>query len=155
VAFGRRLTQLHALVDRLERLAASPRREWMLQEARARMVDVETGDEPRPTRTLDEEPPARPLGPPGSGVGNRRAAKRPSSNLVSAEIPLRRAQPKVSRQQAPRSVPARSRIAATDWSPTTFGTDELLWLEDPSGDTVAEAGDGSTSIAPWRRGLRG
>jgi len=38
-----RLAQLRALVARLERLPASPRREWMLEAARARMVDVETG----------------------------------------------------------------------------------------------------------------
>ena len=54
VASGDRLTQLRALVDRLERLPASTRRDWMLQEARSRMVDVETGDKPRPMRTLHE-----------------------------------------------------------------------------------------------------
>jgi hypothetical protein len=36
----------------------------MLQETRARMADVETGDKPRQMRTLNEEPPARPLDPP-------------------------------------------------------------------------------------------
>jgi len=64
-------------------------------------------------------------------------------------------QRKVSTPQAPRSVPSSSRTAETDWSPATFGADELLWLDDPSGDTGAESGDGSTTNTPWRRGLRG
>ena len=36
-----------------------------------------------------------------------------------------------------------------------FGTDELLWLGEPSGEPVAEPGDDSTKLPPWRRGLRG
>ena len=69
-----RLTRLRALVDRLERLPAStPRRQWMLLETRARMVDVETGEAPRamrplvadvPPRSADENPSvARPAAP--------------------------------------------------------------------------------------------
>jgi hypothetical protein len=118
------------------------------------MADVETGDEPRPMRTLDEEPPARLPERPGAGVGNGRAAKRPSSKPTPAGKPLRHV-PKVSAEQAPRSVPSPSRIAERDGSPATFGTDDLLWLEEPSGDRVAEPGDGSTELPPWRRGLRG
>jgi len=151
VASERRLTQLRALVDRLERLPASKGRDWMLQEARSRLVDVETGDEPRPMRTLDEESPARPPERPGSGTGNGRAVKRPSSKPARARTPLRQTQPKVSTQQTPRSVPS----AETDESPATFGTDELLWLGDPPGDISAEPGDGSAKPRPWRRGLRG
>lgn len=48
-----RLRRLGALVDRLERLPASAQREWMLGEVRARAVDVETGEPPRPMRALD------------------------------------------------------------------------------------------------------
>jgi hypothetical protein len=121
----------------------------MLQEARSRLVDVETGDEPRPMRTLDEEPPVRPPARPGSRAGNGRAVKRPNSK------PLRHIQPKVSAQQTPRSVSSPSRSAETDWSPATFGTGELLWLGEPSGEPVDEPGDGSTELPPWRRGLRG
>src|SRR3954469_2484164 len=42
-----RLKRLRTLVAKLERLPASTQREWMLTEARARMVDVETGEVPR------------------------------------------------------------------------------------------------------------
>jgi hypothetical protein len=110
------------------------------------MVDVETGDEPRPMRTLDEKPPAGPSERTGPGVGTGRAAKRPSSRPT----PLRHV-PKVSTEQAPRPVPSSPRVAERDGSSPTFGTDELLWLGEPSG----EPGDGSTELPPWRRGLRG
>ena len=143
------------MVERLERLPVSTGRDWMLQEARSRMVDVETGDEPRPLRILDEEPPARPPERPGSGVGNGRAVERPSSKPDPAGMPHRHMQRKVSTQQPARSAQSPSRIAETDWSQATFGTDELLWLEEPSGDPVAEPGDGSRKLPPWRRGLRG
>ena len=150
MASGDRLTQLRTLVDRLERLPASRRRDWMLQEARSRLVDVETGDEPRPMRTLDDEPSERP----GTRVGNGRAVKRPSSKPSPAGVPLRD-EPNVTTQQTPRSAPSPSRSAETDWSSATFGTDELLWLGEPSGDPVVEPGDSSTKLPPWRRGLRG
>jgi hypothetical protein len=104
------------------------------------MVDVETGHEPRPLRTLDEEPPDRPPDRPASDVGNGRAVKRPSSKPT---------------QQTPRSVQPPPAVAETDWSPATFGTDELLSLGEPSGDPAPEPGDGSTKLPPWRRGLRG
>jgi hypothetical protein len=155
MAFGRRLTQLRALVDRLERLPASPRREWMLEETRARMADVETGDEPRPMRTLDEQPPAPPRKPPRSGVRNGDAAKRPISTTVPAKTPLRHAQPKVSTQQPALPRPALPPIAGSDPGAAMLTSDELLWLGDPSGDSFTEPGDGPTGTAPWRRGLRG
>jgi hypothetical protein len=120
----------------------------MLQEARSRLVDVETGDEPRPMRTFAHEPPARPPGRPGSGAGNGRAVERPSSEPAPAV-------PEAPTQQPPRSVPSQSPVAETGWSPATFGTDELLTLGEPTGDAGAEPGDGSTKLPPWRRGLRG
>jgi len=121
----------------------------MLQEARSRLVDVETGDEPRPMRTLDHEPPARPPGRAAAGAGNGRAVEPPSSKPAPAV-------PEVS-TQTPRSVPSQSPVAETGWSPATFGfgTDELLSLGEPTGDADAEPGDGSTKLPPWRRGLRG
>ena len=118
------------------------------------MADVETGDEPRPMRTLNEEPPARPLDPPRSGGGNGRAVKRPSSNPAAAEKPGR-PQAEVAAQQVPPSVPAPTPIAWPRRSTPELDTGELLWLGDPSGDPFAEPGDGSNGSLPWRRGLRG
>jgi hypothetical protein len=130
-----RLIQLRALVDRLERLPESPRRDWMLREARARVVDVETGDEPRPMRALREESEEPPQEPPGRRAGGDRAAKRPPPPTAPEPAPPRTAR----------------------WEPTadTLFTDEVLWLGDPPADTAPEAGGGSKGTAPWRRGLRG
>jgi hypothetical protein len=119
----------------------------MLQEARSRLVDLETGEVPRPMRTLDDEPPARTPERPAPGAGNGRAVKRPSSKPAPAVAEVS--------TQTPRSVPSRSPIAETGWSAATFGTDELLSLGESSGDPVAEPGEGSTKLPPWRRGLRG
>jgi len=136
---GDRLAQLRAMVDRLERLPASTQRDWMLQEARSRMVDVETGDEPRPMRRLDEEPPARPPERPGSQDRSERAVKRPSPKPA----PAREVQPTV--PTPPPRVPETARTS------DPLETDELLWLEEPA----AEPADDSTELPRWRRGLRG
>jgi hypothetical protein len=154
VTFDRRLTRLRVLVDRLERLPASARRQWMLEEARARMADVETGDQPRALRTLDERPPESPG---ASRARNGGAVKRPSSKPVAGATRRAQAQPEASTHAAPRSVPepAPDRIAGPEPNAATFGSDELLWLEDPARSAFAYPGEGSTGIAPWRRGLRG
>jgi hypothetical protein len=142
----RRLMQLRALVDRLERLPASTQREWMLQEARARMVDVETGDEPRPMRTLREATAEPPMEPPGRRHNSDRAVKRPSATPAP-----------VAEQPPAPSAPEPDPNRTAGWEPTadTLFTDEVLWLGDPPRDTAADAGSGSKGIAPWRRGLRG
>lgn len=129
----------------------------MLQEARSRVVDVETGVEPRPMRTLVEEPPAAPPEPPSSRVSNGRAVKRRSFKPASVAASRARPQRETPTREVPLPVPepAPSRIAGPDPSAATLGDDEILWLEDQPGHMVTEPGDSSTRIAPWRRGLRG
>ena len=83
VAFDRRLERLRALLDRIERLPASAQREWMLEEVRSRLVDIETGVEPHPMRTLPEETVATPLEP-SSQVTKGRVVKRSRSKPVRA-----------------------------------------------------------------------
>ena len=136
MAIDRRLIRLRALVERLERLPASERREWMLREARARTADVESGDETRPLPTPAEEPPPAPREPPASRPRARRAAKPPSP------------------ERPPAPEPAPKRASWTEPSPPALAPDELLWLGDPSGDGPAEPGDDTPKTAPWRRGLR-
>jgi hypothetical protein len=155
VAFDRRITRLRVLIDRLERLPASARRQWMLEEARARMADVETGDQPRPLRTLEE--PSQPSSPGVSPARNGRAVGQPSSSPAVVGTRRCQAQPEASTQEAPRKVPepVPDRIAGADSGAATLGSHELLWLEDPSRGVFAEPCDGSAGIAPWRRGLRG
>ena len=102
----RRLLRLRALVDRIERLPASPRREWMLQEARARLVDVETGDEPRPMRALQEASGASEPPQPGSRVSNGHAVKRPGSTPAPVAAPRGRPRPEAPSREQPLPVSA-------------------------------------------------
>jgi hypothetical protein len=117
----------------------------MLQEARARLVDVETGFEPRPMRSLSEEsaPEA------GSRTEQPRTVKPPSPQPTPAAAPHRPLPPEAS--------PAPPRIPSPEPSATTLGDDDdtLLWLGDPSDEAAVEPGEGSQDVAPWRRGLRG
>ena len=145
-----RLTQLHALVDRLERLPESPRREWMLQEARARMVDVDTGDEPRPMRTLDEEPEAGRPEPPVRRASRGRSAKRPDSEPAPAEIPLRRTPAKGS--DARRRRPPRPLGPA---SPTRTGARPRSARTTCCGSRIRRATRSPSRATARRRLLRG
>ena len=106
------------------------------------MVDVETGDEPRPMRTLHEESPAPPPEPAGRRARNGRAVKRPSSEPAP-----------IAAQPSPPLLPepAPTRIAAEFQGLSYGGDDGLLWLGDPPD----ESGAGTPGIAPWKRGLRG
>ena len=147
-----RLTRLRTLIDRLERLPASARRDWMLVEARARIVDVETDVAPRAMRALETHPTARAPEPRGTPTANGRASKRPTSSDRPAGVDRGRAPRQISPAERPRP---RPEPAPVDASAATLGTDGLLWLEDLAADMSAEQGDGSTASAPWRRGLRG
>ena len=122
-----RLARLRTLVDRLERLPDSPRREWMLKEARGRLVDVETGAQPQSMRPLVEEEPPEPK--PASAAPAPRAARRPRP--VPPVVPTRPAQPEPTSPDAP--------------SANGLGSDDLLWLDGPSDEPGQDA--------PWRRGL--
>jgi hypothetical protein len=148
VSVESRLARLRALVDRLERLPASARREWALAEVRARIVDVETGVSPQAMRALEPDPPMRPTEPPAAPSMNGDAVKRPSSH---GESPARngRAPRPLSRGEAPR---VTAEPASIDADAAALGIDGLLWLDDPAADTAGEPGNGA---APWRRGLRG
>ena len=121
----------------------------MLQEARARIVDVETGAEERPLRALADEPPPRE--PPPSRASDDRAAKRPSREPAPVVPPRARPQPGAPSRAAPPSTPVRE----PDPGAAELGDDALLSLDDQPGHTVTETGDGSKGTAPWRRGLRG
>ena len=106
------------------------------------MVDVETGHEPRPMRTLHEESPEPPPEPAGRRARNGRAVKRPSS--VPTPIAARPSPPLMPE-------PAPSHIDAPFQGLSFLGDDELLSLGDPPDEPDA----GTPGIAPWKRGLRG
>jgi hypothetical protein len=153
MAVDGRLKRLRALLDRIERLPASARREWMLQEVRSRLVDVETGVQPHPMRAPYEEKVAAPLEP-SSQVTKGRAVRRSRSRPVRAAAALR-PQPEDSTQEMPSPVPVRSRVAGPDPATVMLGNDEVLWLDDQPSHTETKPADGSRGVAPWRQGLRG
>lgn len=151
-----RLTKLRALIGRLERLPASPESEWMLREARARMVDVETGERPSGMRPPVADPPAEaapldrdPAVKPPVKTRSRAAERR----REPSGWPRRVAQ-ETSVDNGPRPVDSGG---SQNSSAAAFGSGELLWLEDsPSEDDPAPASDERDLKAhPWRRGLRG
>ena len=127
----------------------------MLQEARVRLVDVETGDEPRPMRTLQDASAASEPPQPASRVPYRRAVKR--SRPTPAPVAVSRDRPRLEAPtpEQPPPVSAPSPTAGPDPDAPVLGTEELLWLEDRPGHSVAEPGNGSTGTEPWRQGLRG
>jgi hypothetical protein len=116
----------------------------MLTEARARLVDVETGERPRAMRPLVAPPPARSSEPPPRRPADVKSRPRP-------EIPAagQRAAPVDADREPPRAGP--------EGDAPDFGTGGVLWLEDTSMDGVgsAEEGDGDAKSRQWRRGLRG
>jgi hypothetical protein len=128
----------------------------MLQEARARMVDVETGAEPRPIRTsADYSPP-----PPADAASRKsdgRAVKRPNPKPDRIAASRVRLQPKSSIPDGTthHSDTAPADVAKAEVSDAKLGDGGLLWLEDQRGHTSAEPGDGSNETTSWRRGLRG
>jgi hypothetical protein len=114
----------------------------MLEEARARLVDVETGEAPRALRALDEEPPAE--------APRRRAPRRTSAEAPPRPVPPTEPEPRQRRKDGG----AGPAIAGPVPSTEAAGTDDLLWLDDSCLDPFSEL-DVSTGSAPWKRGLRG
>ena len=93
-----RLDQLRGLLDRLERMPASPDRDWTLAEIRARVVDVETGTPPTPMRPRQQDELAAELA--AEQVPRTAPVKR-------AKTPSRRAQRVRLEHPATRTPPAR------------------------------------------------
>jgi hypothetical protein len=126
-----RLEQLREMLGRLERMPASGDRDWMLNEVRARTVDVETGALPaamRPRHQEEEtaEPPPR---------VERRSAPRPRPRPV----------PRPTWQASAAPAPERPQPVRHEGRVDLLQGDGLLCLDEP-----AIAAD-----RPWTRGLRG
>jgi len=131
-----RLSRLRELVTQLARLPPSESRERALADARARIVDVETGEVPRAMRPVEEAPPPTPRTAPRRRPEPRVAKPRPApARPVPEAAPP--ASPPVPDAPAPPGEPA-------------LGSGGLLWLEDQA-DESPEPGDDEA----WKRGLRG
>ena len=143
-----RLERLRMLVGKLERLPASTQREWMLSEARARMVDVETGEATRAFRPVDEAPP-----PDEAAEPIPKAAEAPPVKRLVRRRPPAAPAAAAAADAAPRPSVGASpdRQDRRDHEARPFDSiDGLLSLEDVPEDRSASADD-----HPWRRGLRG
>jgi hypothetical protein len=108
----------------------------MLTEARARIVDVETGGQPRAMRPLAAHPPPAAPKPPPRRTADAGPPKGPPDNRAGLGE-----EPPIARPEA---------------SVDAAGLDEVLWLEDSPMRDLASAneGDGGAEFHPWRRGLR-
>jgi hypothetical protein len=146
-----RIKRLRDLVDRLERLPASPDRDRVLMEVRSRVVDVDTGETPRamPVRQPMPEPIAHKLPTrPRPAAATRRAPCAPApAPLMPAPIEL-----------APLPQPSAARSPERE---QPLPTDGLLWLDDaqlPLDDSLhlpTQPAAGRRAVPPWTLGLRG
>jgi hypothetical protein len=162
-----RLEQLGVLIDRLGRLPASPDRDWMIAEVRARKVDVETGVRPGPMRTRESHatiPPgeAASAAPPmPAGRRPRRATPSPSDE-TRGRTENDRMGSRADGTGAVRSEIAASPSVAAPDAAGAAGSDErvdllelggVLCLGDLPADASENAGRFGTRL--WTRGLRG
>src|SRR5690349_382111 len=118
-----RLQQLRGMLDRLERMPASPDRDWMLSEVRARAVDVESGMPAGPMRRLPSDEAdleiaeSRTVPRKASRCMERRSASGPTRARLARPAPL---------IAAPERAPRAAREAAVD----LLAGDTLLCLDD-------------------------
>jgi hypothetical protein len=146
-------------MDRLERMPASPDRDWMLAEVRSRAVDIDTGIAPRPMRPLESGTTLEPEAP---------APKPVAKTAPPAPVPAP-AKP-AARRVAPRAAAPtvrRAPVAETPAWEATFPapkSDEervdllslggLLSLDDEVPATEPAEGERPAN-RPWAGGLRG
>ena len=87
-----RLNQLRVMRDRLDRLDASPERDWMLSEVRRRAVDLESEGRASPLRPLVRESEAElepaPEPPPVVKRAASRPRPQPPQRVVATPLPV-------------------------------------------------------------------
>ncbi len=137
MATGQRVQRLRDMVDRLERLPASPDRDRLLGEVRSRAVDVDTGVTPRSMLPM-REPEPEPVMP---SPAKRERAK--ATRRVAARTPA--PAPRLARVSGASS-PARN---PDQWPPLG----DRLSLEDTLQPHVQVSGH--RAVPPWTLGLRG
>jgi hypothetical protein len=156
-----RLAQLRALMNRLERMPASPDRDHMLAEVRSRAVDIDTGIAPRPMRPLESGMTLEP-----EAVAPKPVAKTAPPAPAPARVPAKPA----ARRVAPRAAaPVVRREPVTEtpaWEATFPATKAhedrvdllslggLLSLDDEVPATEPVEGERPAN-RPWAGGLRG
>jgi hypothetical protein len=157
---GSRLERLHLLRARLERLPASAHRDRMLDEVRARAVDVETGVQPRSMRQFDAE----------AAIPHCETAEAERGKVDGVLPPIKRARARPARRPTEIGHGAAQAVSAPPDVTTTPAADALVRAS--RADSVDLLADGAllcldevslgasptdryTSSPPWARGLRG
>jgi hypothetical protein len=130
-----RLQQLRELLLRLERMPASADRDWMLDEVRARAVDVESGVAPAAVRAL-----------PVDGAEAESAAAAKPARIRNAPACRKPARVRPPRPPVPSPLPALRERSGSAGVVDLLKPGGLLCLDDPPADTSAR---------PWACGLRG
>jgi hypothetical protein len=151
-----RLEQLHLLLGQLERLPASPNRDWMMVEVRARAADVETGVETGPVRQRNRDDPEAP--PSEAAREDREAPRRdaPPSGMPAARRDRPSEPHRSSSHWGHASViarEARSGPAGDRDRVDLLERGGVLNLGDPPAEATPDAG--YVASPPWARGLRG
>ena len=119
-----RLAQLKVLLDRLERMPASPDRDYMLAEVRSRAVDIDTGIKPSPMRPLESGTTLEPVHQPITVKRTPTSARRPVETRTAAPGQHAAATPtqRLAATPAQRAATkAGRRGAATGERPATLG----------------------------------
>jgi hypothetical protein len=155
-----RLDRIRALRDRVERLPASPQRDWMLSEVRARAADIETGARTAPMRPLASEAPVAepPTAAPAETIRvlvHRPAPARPKQRVTSTrtQATSARADSTVSRSAPANAASLRPVHAGPENHAFPLEEGVRLCLDDDA-VVATELGD-RRQAAPWARGLRG
>jgi hypothetical protein len=133
-----RLEQIRALRDRVERLPASPQRNWMLSEVGARAVDIESGTPTAPIRPLASE-----AGTPSPQPPRAARARLSVAAAVAASAAPR---PNATPRPPAHAEPERHRVLLEEGL--------RLCLDDDASVVAIDIGDHRLT-SPWARGLRG
>jgi hypothetical protein len=134
-----RINRLRQLLAQLERLPASPERDRMLREVRARVVDVDTGDEP--TTLL-------------AGYAESALAADPRVQARQAPKAVPPAPPEPPKPGAAPHGAGVGQVTTGAADPLPLAPDEVLSLDDSDPFWPADA-PADLTVAPWTRGLRG
>ena len=144
-----RLKRLRDLLEQFERLPASPERDRMIREVRARVVDVDTGVTPRAMLPVDTAPPVSPT-PRAIARIPVVQARRPRSILRPEPVVLLPApRPEAAPPATGDATAIRSCFPGADALLPVLAPEELLTLDEPAEAHVSPA------VQPWRLGLRG
>jgi hypothetical protein len=125
-----RLKRLRDMIAQLERLPATPARERMLREVRARIVDVDSGVPPRAFPAADVE------------------------SILADSLAARARKPAAERRR-PRPIPVPEPAKPVEVAPSVEFEADIVLNFDDSMSFWPDKAEEAPAQAPWTRGLRG